>query len=68
MKIQKNDKRTDVHMLVTASPFNLDNDGYVLLTVEDITEVITLRRLIPICATCKKYATMMIIGKLQRII
>ncbi len=54
MKIQKNDKISDIHMLVSASPFNYDDDKFVLLVLEDITELLTLKSLLPICASCNK--------------
>jgi len=54
MKIQKFDKITDVHMLVSATPFNYDDDKFILLVLEDITEIITLKNLLPICAGCNK--------------
>lgn len=54
LKIQKNDKLSDIHLLVSASPFNYDNGKFILLVLEDITETVTLKRLLPICASCKK--------------
>jgi hypothetical protein len=41
-------------MLVTASPFDYKDDNFVLLILEDITKVITLKHLIPMCINCKK--------------
>lgn len=54
MKIKKNGKFSDVYMLITASPFDFDSDHFVLLVIEDISEVILLKDLIPICSNCKK--------------
>jgi nitrogen fixation/metabolism regulation signal transduction histidine kinase len=45
---------SDVHMLVTTAPFDHGNQSYVLLILEDISELVELRKLIPICASCKK--------------
>ncbi|MBI5523662.1 MAG: PAS domain-containing protein [Desulfarculus sp.] len=42
------------YFLVTASPFQHGGQGLVLLALEDINDLITLRRLLPICANCKK--------------
>ncbi len=54
LKIQKGQDILDVHMLVTASPFEYEGNKYGLLAIEDITELNQLRRLIPICSSCKK--------------
>jgi hypothetical protein len=40
--------------LVTSSPFNHQGQRLVLLALEDISELVALRRLLPICAKCKK--------------
>ncbi|MBI5632529.1 MAG: hypothetical protein HZA15_03515 [Nitrospirae bacterium] len=44
----------NVHVLVTTSPFHYDNRNYSLLIIEDISELLQLRSLLPICAWCKK--------------
>ncbi|MBI5848040.1 MAG: hypothetical protein HZB31_08855 [Nitrospirae bacterium] len=44
----------DVHVLVTASPFLFENKNVSLLIIEDISELLHLRSLLPICAWCKK--------------
>ena len=54
MTIQKNGEKSIVHTLITASPFKYKDGNFVLLAVEDITEITTLKRLIPICTSCKK--------------
>ena len=54
MKIQKNNEISDAHFLVSAAPFKYENDNFILLVMEDITEIITLKRLLPICSNCKK--------------
>ena len=54
MKIEENGRIHDVFYLVTASPFEYEGSASVLLILEDITELMTLRHLIPICAGCKK--------------
>ncbi len=40
--------------LVTAVPFKHEGGSLALMTVEDITELMELRRLLPICSHCKK--------------
>ena len=54
MTIQENGVMSNVHMLITTSPFIYKDGNFVLLAVEDITEITTLKRLIPICTSCKK--------------
>lgn len=42
------------HLLITASPFSYGGEKYILLTLEDINDLIALRNFVPICARCKK--------------
>ncbi len=44
----------EIYALITASPFLFQGKQLVLLVVEDISEIVELKRLIPICAICKK--------------
>jgi len=44
----------EVHILVTTSLFEYEGHDYSLLVLEDISELVELRRVIPICANCKK--------------
>lgn len=41
------------HLLITTAPFEYQNNRYVLLTLEDINDLIALRNFVPICAKCK---------------
>jgi hypothetical protein len=50
----KGDDATSLELLVTASPLILPSGKTVLLTIEDVTELSTLRNIIPICMHCKK--------------
>jgi len=54
MTIEADGASQDVVMLVTASPFQFDGKALVLLVLEDISEFMELRQLVPICAQCKK--------------
>jgi PAS domain-containing protein len=45
---------TDIHLLITTAPFTLEATPLALLILEDISELIQLRSLLPICANCKK--------------
>ncbi len=51
------DDRSDVHMLVTAAPFSARPGNGVMLTLEDVSEVVALRGIVPICSYCKKVRT-----------
>jgi len=43
-----------IHVLITASPFHYEERRLALLVIEDISEQEEIRRIIPICAKCKK--------------
>jgi hypothetical protein len=43
-----------LNIVVTAVPFSVNENKLVLLMLEDISEILQLRSLIPICANCKK--------------
>ena len=44
----------DYYALITAVPFDYRGERLVLLTVEDISELTELWRIVPICSCCKK--------------
>jgi PAS domain-containing protein len=44
----------DVYILVTTAPLAYEGEPFVVLILEDIGELLELRRLLPICASCKK--------------
>lgn len=48
------DAVTEVNMLVTAAPIHYGDESLVLLVLEDINELVNLRRIVPICAGCRK--------------
>jgi hypothetical protein len=54
MKLSAADGWSDVYLLVTAAPLTYRGIRYTVLTLENINELIELRKLIPICANCKK--------------
>jgi hypothetical protein len=47
-------KTRSIHVLITASPFHYEKRRLALLLIEDISEQEEFRRIIPICAKCKK--------------
>lgn len=54
MEIVRGNSVRGIELLITASPFAHQGQQFVLLILEDITELSALRRLLPICANCKK--------------
>jgi hypothetical protein len=54
MRLQGVDGEEEFHYHITTSPFSYDGDEFVLLIIEDISELVQLRGLIPICSWCKK--------------
>ena len=55
MELQGSDNLiTEVNLLVTAAPFTWEGRSFSLLILEDISELIQLRSILPICAGCKK--------------
>jgi len=54
MRLQTETSVRDVHLLVTAAPVPHSDRDLAMLIIQDISELIKLRSLIPICASCKK--------------
>jgi PAS domain-containing protein len=54
MSMVGKDKVVEINLLVTTAPFAYQDDSLVLLILEDISELMELRRIVPICAYCKK--------------
>lgn len=54
LQLVKNNVSTDFYALITATLITRENDSFVTLIIEDISEVIALQKLIPICVKCKK--------------
>jgi PAS domain-containing protein len=46
--------KIELYALITASPFSFRDKPFVLLVIEDISEIAELYRMIPICAVCGK--------------
>lgn len=44
----------EAHFLVTASPFAYNGESFALLVLEDVNELIQLKKILPICISCKK--------------
>jgi hypothetical protein len=54
MELVSNGSTTELQLLVTAAPFRFKEKTYVLLTLENISELVQLKSLLPICMHCKK--------------
>ncbi|MDJ0782964.1 MAG: PAS domain-containing protein [Desulfosarcinaceae bacterium] len=54
MTLMRDGHPKDLNFLVTGAPFPYADRQYILLTFEDITELSTLRKIIPICSFCRK--------------
>lgn len=54
MQLLTSGNATDISLLVTAAPLEVAARKSILLILEDVTEILTLRGLLPICANCKK--------------
>ena len=52
--IQAEPEKTELELLISASPFPQAGGNVVLLVIEDITELSKLRAIIPICSQCKR--------------
>lgn len=47
-------RRKEVMLLVTASPFRYEEKNLVLLVLDDVSEVMRLQKILPICSYCRK--------------
>jgi PAS domain-containing protein len=54
MHMVENDQVVEINMLVTTAPFAYQDESLVLLILEDISELMELKGIVPICAYCKK--------------
>ncbi len=52
--VEKGKENKEIFMLVTTSPFEYLGNGHVLLILQDVSELMELKRIVPICANCKK--------------
>lgn len=54
LELADGQKVNEVHFLVSAAPLALAGQKLAVLILEDIGEIVELRRMLPICARCKK--------------
>lgn len=54
MQLENRSKSQRVMFLVSGSRFEYESRKFVILTLEDVTELVELRGIIPICMHCRK--------------
>jgi len=54
MDLVRDSVTREIYVLVTTSPFVYQDKHYALLILEDISELMDLRKVIPMCASCKR--------------
>jgi PAS domain-containing protein len=54
MQLQTDDKVTKVWYLVSGALLENEAEDLVVMTLEDVTEVVELRKILPICSHCRK--------------
>ena len=54
MRMMGKDQVVEINLLVTTAPFAYQDESLVLLILEDISELMELKSIVPICAYCKK--------------
>jgi nitrogen fixation/metabolism regulation signal transduction histidine kinase len=54
LEIAAGGRNIDVNMLVTTAPIQYKAERLVLLVLEDVSELVSLRRIVPMCAGCRK--------------
>jgi hypothetical protein len=54
LRLVRGNQIREVHFLVTASPMNYRGARRALLVLEDISELVVLQGLLPICAWCRR--------------
>ena len=54
MELITGDTVKEAHFFITTQPFKYHQNQFALLILEDISELIELRSILPICANCKK--------------
>lgn len=54
LKMEKHGQVSRAWFLISGSEFDYKGRKNIIMTMEDVTEIVELRRLIPICANCKK--------------
>ena len=54
IQIDRDHDKVEIFAFVTATPFRFKERPFVLLVIEDISELMEIKRIIPICSICKE--------------
>jgi PAS domain-containing protein len=54
LELLVNDKHKVIYFMASSAPYNYNGTNMAVIIVEDISEIVNLKGLIPICASCKK--------------
>jgi PAS domain-containing protein len=54
MELRSEGRSKEVYLMISASPFTYKEKPLVLLVLEDVSQVVELQFLIPVCSKCKK--------------
>ena len=54
IEIGNDGNTTEIFAVITASPIELDDKKLVLLLIEDISDLVAIQDIVPICMMCKK--------------
>jgi PAS domain-containing protein len=57
MELFREGKVIEIYVLVTSTPFVFQDTHYAILVLEDISELVELQNIIPICSVCKQVRT-----------
>jgi nitrogen-specific signal transduction histidine kinase len=52
--VEEGGSSKEIFLLVTTAPFQYNDNEFVLLILQDISELMELKRILPMCAHCKK--------------
>jgi PAS domain-containing protein len=54
MELVSEGHTVELYLLVTTAPFSYNQNSLILLILEDISELMALKNILPICAHCKR--------------
>ena len=54
LSLQRDGQICPIHLWVTVSPLEYNTERVFIVSLEDTTELVTLRQLLPVCSNCKR--------------
>ena len=54
MKIRRGDLPQRFHLLISGTPLDMESQPSVLLTMEDVTRLVELHSILPVCSHCRR--------------